>query len=277
VGTGARVLVVRAMPGASSSAVHDLVIEAQDGRVHRFVLRRFTDREWLAREPDLAGREAEALTLLEATPLTTPRLIAVDETAEYCDVPAVLMTRVPGRPLAAPDDLDGFVTRLAEPLPIVHATPLPARAAIPEYRPYYLEEARRGELRPPTQTRARASWKRAIEVHAATPPTGERAVFLHRDYHPGNVLWRRDHVAGVADWVNASRGPVDADVGHCRLNLAIDYGLDAADGFLSAHRALTDDRDFHPYWDIAAAVGMVPEHPDAAAADDFVTRAIALI
>jgi aminoglycoside phosphotransferase (APT) family kinase protein len=265
------------MPGASSSAVHDLVVEARHGRVHRFVLRRFTDGEWLAREPDLAAREAEALTFLETTPLATPRLIAVDKTAEHCDVPAVLMSRIPGRPLAAPEDLDGFVTRLAEPLPIVHATPLPARAAIPNYRPYYVEEARRGELRPPIQTRARASWERAIAVHAASSPRGERAVFLHRDYHPGNVLWQRGRVAGVVDWVNASHGPVDADLGHCRLNLALDYGLDVADQFLAAHRALTGKRDYHPYWDIVAAVGMLPEHPDAAAADDFVARAVAAL
>lgn len=262
------------MPGASSSAVHELVVEIRSGLVHRFVLRRFTDAAWLAREPDLAAREAEALALLDATPLATPRLLAVDAAAEHCDVPAVLMTRLPGRPSAAPEDIDRFVTHLAQLLPIIHDTPLPAGAAIPEYRPYYLEEARRGELRPPTGTRARASWERAIEVHAAPPPAGERAVFHHRDYHPGNVLWRRGRVTGVVDWVNASRGPADADLGHCRLNLALDYGLDAADRFLAAHRSLTGEREYHPYWDIVAAVGMLPEHPDAAAADDFVARAV---
>jgi aminoglycoside phosphotransferase (APT) family kinase protein len=265
------------MSGATSSAVHDLVVETRDGRVRRFILRRFTDQDWLAREPDVAAREAEALTLLEATPLATPRLIAVDNAAEHCDVPAVLMTRVPGRPSAAPDDLDGFVRRLAEPLPIVHETPLAASAAIPGYRPYYLEEARRGELLAPRDTGARASWERAIEVHATPPPSGERAVFLHRDYHPGNVLWRRGRVSGIVDWVNGSRGPVDADLGHCRVNLAMAYSLDAADRFLAAHRALTGARDYHPYWDIVAAVGMLPEHPDAASADDFVARAVAAL
>jgi aminoglycoside phosphotransferase (APT) family kinase protein len=257
--------------------VHDLVAETGDGRVHQFVLRRFTDREWLAREPDLAAREAAALTLLEGTPLVTPRLIAVDETAEHCDVPAVLMSRVPGAPLAAPDDLDGFVRLLAEPLPIIHETPLPTSAVIPDFRPYYLDETRRGDLRPPAETRARSSWERAIEVHAAPPPSAERAVFLHRDYHPGNVLWQRGRVSGVVDWVNVSRGHVDADVGHCRLNLARDYSPDVADRFLALHRAITGARDYHPYWDIVAAVGMLPEHSDAAAADDFVSRAVAAL
>jgi aminoglycoside phosphotransferase (APT) family kinase protein len=265
------------MPGATSSAVHDLVVETRDGHVHRFVLRRFTDREWLDREPDLAAREASALALLEAAPLATPGLIAVDDTAEHCDVPAVLMIRVPGRPSAAPGDVDVFVRRLAEPLPIVHETPLPARAPIPEFRPYYLDDARAGELRAPVETDARASWERAIEVHAASPPSGQRAVFLHRDYHPGNVLWRHGLVAGVVDWVNASHGPADADLGHCRVNLAMTYDVAAADRFLAAHRALTGARDYDPYWDVVAAVGMLPEHPDAAAADDFVARAVAAL
>ena len=36
---------------------------------------------------------------------------------------------------------------------------------------------------------------------------------------------------------------------------------------------------YHPYWDIVAAVGLLPEHPappvDAGRLDDFVARAVA--
>src|SRR6266568_1510803 len=98
------------MPGASSSAVHELVVETRDDHVHRLVLRRFTNAEWLAREPDLATREASALELLEAAPLATPRLIAVDATGAHCDVPAVLQSKLPGRPVRTPGDVDRFVT-----------------------------------------------------------------------------------------------------------------------------------------------------------------------
>lgn len=273
VGPGGRIRAVRPMPGATSSAVHALDVEDGSGHVHRLVLRRFTDATWRAREPDLPTREAEALTLLEAIPLVTPRLIAVDATAEEYDVPAVLATRLPGLPDDTPDDLDDFLIRLAEPLPVIHEMRLPATETIPRYRPYYVDNARRGELRLPTGTRNPALWERAFEVHMGPPPAG-RNVFLHRDYHPGNVLWRGGRVAGVVDWVNASRGPADADLGHCRLNLALDHGLDAAERFLAAHRALTGDRDYHPYWDIVAAVGMLPEYPDSADADDFVARAV---
>jgi aminoglycoside phosphotransferase (APT) family kinase protein len=262
------------MPGATSSAVHALTVEDGAGRLHELVLRRFTDAEWLTREPDLAAREAEALTLVDSTPLATPRLVAVDAGGEHCDVPAVLMTRLLGRPSEASDDIDAFVTGLAEPLPIVHEVIVPVTATIPAFWPYFLQDARRGALRPPAGSPVPEAWERAFEVHIGTAPTGAE-VFLHRDYHPGNVLWRRGHVTGVVDWVNASRGPVDADLGHCRVNLALDHGLDAADKFLAAHLALTGEHDYHPYWDIVAAVGMISDDPDFAAADDFIARAIA--
>ena len=75
-------------------------------------------------------------------------------------------------------------------------------------------------------------------------------MFLHRDFHPGNVLWTGAAVTGLVDWASAAIGPAAADVGHCRWNLARKLGLPAADRFL----ALTGVAH-HPYWDVAAALG----------------------
>lgn len=66
VGRSGRVCDVRPLPGGTSSAVHALTI-AVDGRVHDVVLRRYVRADWLAAEPDLAEREAEALELLAAS------------------------------------------------------------------------------------------------------------------------------------------------------------------------------------------------------------------
>jgi len=46
------------------------------------VLRRYVRDDWLAKEPDLATREADALRILEDSPLPVPRLVAVDPTGE---------------------------------------------------------------------------------------------------------------------------------------------------------------------------------------------------
>ena len=53
---------------------------------------------------------------------------------------------------------------------------------------------------------------------------------MHRDFHPGNVLWRRGMVTGVVDWQAACTGPAVADVAHCRVNL-LTFGPDAAARF----------------------------------------------
>jgi aminoglycoside phosphotransferase (APT) family kinase protein len=80
---------------------------------------------------------------------------------------------------------------------------------------------------------------------------------------PGNVLWRREKVSGVVDWVNASIGSPWADVGHCRVNLADRFGQPAAERFLDAYRAVSGRRDaYHPYWDISAAIGGLDESCD---------------
>ena len=105
-------------------------------------------------------------------------------------------------------------------------------------------------------------------------PAHERR-FIHRDHHPGNVLWQRGAVSGVVDWANASVGSPDADVGHCRLNLAGTLGLGAADRFLELHRGLTDRGAYDPYWDVVAALGGHDEEVFTPTDERFLARALA--
>jgi aminoglycoside phosphotransferase (APT) family kinase protein len=76
---------------------------------------------------------------------------------------------------------------------------------------------------------------------------------VHRDFHPGNVLWRRHRVTGVVDWANACRGPWDVDVVHCRTNLIGLSRVEAADRFEAAYRSETG-RVLDPYWEMAAVL-----------------------
>jgi len=271
VGERARVVAVRARSGGTSSAVHVIHLEDRRGSRHRLVLRRYVRADWLAEQPDLAEREAEVLRVLEVGPVPAPRLVAVDPTGEQAGVPAVLMTFLPGRLDWAPSDLDGWLERLAEPLPVIHATPVPTAARIPLYRPHELDRA----LAPPPWTRHRRAWERAVEVYLGPPPSGEQ-VFIHRDYHPGNVLWSRRRVSGIVDWANASLGAPEADVGHCRANLAGHFDLTIADRFLARYHTLTGRTGYHPYWDIAVVVGPIDSYGDPDPdLDAFLSRAVA--
>jgi aminoglycoside phosphotransferase (APT) family kinase protein len=117
--------------------------------------------------------------------------------------------------------------------------------------------------------------------HRCSPwaPPDDAPVFIHRDYHPGNVLWSRGAVTGVVDWVNASGGGAGADVGHCRQNLAVAFDGATADEVQRLWQALAGVDEYLPYWDIVAVVGALSNIPRSPRArhrlDEFVCRAVA--
>lgn len=272
VGRGSDVVDVRPLAGSQTSAVHALTAHTASGAVIRLVLRRYVWQEYLESEGDPPGYETNALRLLDGGAVPAPRLVAADLTGDECDVPAVLMTLVPGKPrkppVVGPAD---YLRGLAEPLPHIHATPV--NNMVRPYRPYFTDVP----LRPPFWAKDPAMWERAITIHIGPVPDGNS--FIHRDYHPGNVLWLGDTVAGVVDWANTSAGHPHADVGHCRENLCT-LGPEVADRFLDAYRAVSGDHsEYDPYWDIAAAVGWAPVSDVAPSRPDlyeaFVARAVA--
>jgi aminoglycoside phosphotransferase (APT) family kinase protein len=246
----AAVVSCRALAGGTSSAVHELEVIGVAGRHHRLVLRRFVRLDWLAEEPDVARHEAAALTAAAPAHLPTPTLVASDPDGAAAGVPAVLMTMLDGQIEWDPPELEDFLRRLARALELIHRLPVPADGSLPPYRPYAVRLRR-----PPAWARDPDVWLRAVALAKCPVPSAERTL-IHRDYHPGNVLWRDRRVTGVVDWVNASVGSRWADVGHCRMNLARRFGQPAAERFLSLYRAATArDDDYSPYWDVAAALG----------------------
>ncbi len=257
VGRGATVQAIQLLAGATSSTLHSLEV-AYRGRSLSLVLRQFTNQEWLKEEPDLAAHEAANLKKVAPTPVATPELIAYDETGERsgCGVPAILMTRLPGSVELAPADLDDWLYRMAEALIPIHA--LEADAYPWRYAPYN-DIAR---LKVPAWSEVPGLWEKAIEIAAGPrPPT--RECFIHRDYHPNNILWQAGRISGVVDWPNACRGAANIDVAWCRMNLAGLYGGETADRFLNFYRFLAGPSfDYHHYWDLLAVIELLPGPPD---------------
>jgi aminoglycoside phosphotransferase (APT) family kinase protein len=258
-GADATVRSVEPLVGARSSAVHGVEVERGSGTVEQYVLRRYVDDAWLAREPDLAEREAEVLRLLEAGDVPSPVLAGVDPHGTEAGVPSVLMSRLEGRTSTdadLPDRIDDLATLLCE----VHASPVPATASVRAYRPYYTGaiDPRESELVPPVWSSAPAMWERAISFHRSWvhPGTGP---LLHRDFHPGNVLFDRGQLTGLVDWANASLGPPSLDVGHCRANLVAELDRAAADRFRDRWLAGSGADNYDPTADILAVVGLLPD------------------
>jgi aminoglycoside phosphotransferase (APT) family kinase protein len=246
----ATVVNCRALAGGTSSAVHELEVIGDGGRRHRLVLRRFVRLDWLAEEPDLATHEAAALIAVAPSRVPTPTLVASDPDGATVGVPAILMTMLDGEIDWDPPALEDYLRRLAQALELIHRIPVPADGSLPAYRPYAVRLRRS-----PAWASEPDVWTHAVELARRAAPSAER-MLIHRDYHPGNVLWRDRRVTGVVDWVNASIGSPWADVGHCRMNLAGRFGQPAAERFLALYRALSGrDDDYSPYWDAVAALG----------------------
>jgi hypothetical protein len=267
---GGPVISARALRGGMSSAVHLVTVRRPDGRRAQAVLRRYVRSD--PDEPDPAAREAGALRLAGAAGVPTPALLAVDPDGTQAGVPALLMSRLPGRVDWWPSDLDRWLERLAALLPRIHGTALPPGEAVPRFAPY-----RQENYRPPGWARYPRVWERAVEISRGPAPDLP-AVLLHRDFHPGNVLWRYGRVSGVVDWLGACSGPAPADVAHCRINL-LAMGAEVASRFTVRWEQVAG-ATYHPWGDVVTVVGFLDDlHDDWGSerllVEDMLARAIA--
>lgn len=225
------------------------------GRSVKLVLRRFVDEEWLKLEPDLALHEARSLLAAGKAHVPTPELVAFDEKGDCCDAPATLMTMLSGTVSLQPENFDDWLHRLALAIIPVHLMEAPAHRW--RYFPYNDIPS----LEPPGWSKFPDLWERAIEIVAGPRPE-TRECFIHRDYHPTNVLWQRGRVSGIVDWVNACLGAAGFDVAWCRQNLVQLYGVEAADRFLQAYQSLAGASfAYHPFWDLIAIIEALPGPP----------------
>lgn len=247
---GGRVVSARAMRGGTSSAVHRLVVEPPSGPRVEVVLRRYVDGELNDEEPDIARREADVLRFVEPLDVPTPHLLAVDPTGEEAGAPAILMSRLSGRVDWWPNDADRWLHGLAETLPHIHASPHPSRPSV--IRPFAVY--RQCSYQAPSWARHPAVWEQAVEIFHGPPP-GEPVVLIHRDFHPGNVLWRYGKVSGVVDWHAASSGPAALDVTHCRANL-LGYGTGITERFTALWERASG-MAHHPWADVVTVIGFL--------------------
>ncbi len=119
----------------------------------------------------------------------------------------------------------------------------------------------------PDWARDNSVWQAAFEWVDRDPPLHD-GCFLHRDYHPGNVLFSGGTVTGVVDWVETSWGPADLDVAHCCTALALLHGAQTCERFRAVYQAaggkLTPDPAERAYWELMDAIGYLPD-PDKVA------------
>lgn len=253
IGTTTRDFDIVPLKGATSSSVF-LIRCARGSDPAQFVLRVLDNTAWLAAEPDLAAHEAAALEEAQQAGLRAPKLVAYSSNDVGFGAPVVLMTFIAGHIELCPANFQQWLSGLAGQLAAIHQH---TAEAFPWRFRSWVEKA---TLAPPKWTTVPRVWERAIEsVRRAEPDS--QSVFIHRDYHPTNVLWHKGAVSGVVDWVNACRGPAGVDVAHCRTNLAQMFGPAAADQFLDTYLEVADGFAYDPYWDVDSILDVCLPQP----------------
>ena len=252
--TGGRVFSVAVLPGATSSLLHAVEVDGPSGR-RSLVLRRFVNQKWVEAEPDVAVREGMTLQHATRAGLAAPELVALDADGEYCGVPATLVARLQGSVILEPTDRKQWVRGLAETAARIH------RVDAAGFRWKYRRYNEGATLTLPRWAKQQEAWAKAIKI-VEGPPRSYSECFVHRDYHPSNVLWQNGRVSGVVDWVNGCRGPAGIDVAWCRHNLANLHGVSVADEFLTAYAAEAGSEfQYDPYWDLMSVVELLPGPP----------------
>lgn len=241
---------IRQMQGSTSSSIF---LVQDKTAVQRFVLRVVDNKGWLAEEPDLIEHEAAALLEVQRAGFRAPHLVAHSSEDVGFGFPVLVMSFVEGQIDLHPENFPVWLDNLAKELATVHHHNNPAFGW--QYRSW----VNRGSLAVPNWTTHPHLWEQAMErVLAPAPPF--HPTFIHRDYHPMNVLWQNGAVSGVVDWINACQGPAGVDVAHCRSNLVLMYGIAAADHFLSTYCRIADGFTYDPYWDLESILDMgLPE------------------
>ena len=254
-GSSSRLLGSRIIRGSTSATLYRLTVLRGAG-LATFVLRLFTNSEWLVVEPDIPEHEAAALEKVHAAGLPVPGLVACDPRGTACGLPALLMTHLPGKVDLLPTSIESWLRQQAEFLVRLHA--VDHRDFAWKYHPYY----KPNELVVPTWSTQPQIWEKAIKiVHSPAPATPVR--YIHRDYHPVNLLWRRGKLSGVVDWVNSCVGPAGVDVAWARHNLAAMYGLPMADRWLEVcTEVMGASWQYDPYWDIQTLLEVLPGPPE---------------
>ncbi len=149
------------------------------------------------------------------------------------------------------------IDQLARAAAVLHATVVP-----PDARPRRFEFWVPPRPAVPVWAGNRDLWRRALEIYAGSPPATPSGL-VHRDFHPGNVLWVGDKITGIIDWAETSWGPADLDVMHSRTNFAVLHSIDQAYEFSAAYLdtagTVDPDPEAQRFWAVSDILGFLPD------------------
>ena len=227
VAPGARVTRLRRLTGgAGGTDAYDVTL---DRVPHRVVAKVYRDGD------GGAPSEWSRLEFAQRVTAPVPEPIAADLESVWFGRPAVVMSRLPGRPDVTPKDAGVWVAALAQTLAQLHETALDAAEAVLPDTPWAeMWEPPVGDDDPLTAAAVSA-------VTARLPSLSPERVFAHGDFHPGNVLWHRGRITGVVDWSAARLDARWSELAYCRTDVCLLLGPEVADRLAGAYSDMVGD------------------------------------
>ena len=177
---------------------------------------------------DSAPLEWSRLKFAQRVVLPVPEPIAADLASTWFGRPAIVMSRMAGRPDIAPKDVDSWTESLARALKDLHETALDGADAL-------TGPPRVETWRPPPGPHDSFTSKVVSTVAAHLPSLTSEHVFTHGDFNPANVLWHRGRVSGVVDWSAARLDTRWSELAYCRGAVCLHLGPDVADRLAAAY------------------------------------------
>jgi aminoglycoside phosphotransferase (APT) family kinase protein len=240
---GARVVGRETLLGGQTCATDAVELE-RDGHRWSVVVRRHGSAASL----DLARSEHRHLGALHTLGLPVAEPLLLDEGSLF-GTPTVVMRRLSGRPVVAPDDPDEWAAQMGRTLASIHAVPPSAIGGLET-----VDGRLPGVWREPIVSQH--PWgERAWDQLLTTPPAPAPPVIIHGDFQSTNVLWSDGRLTGVLDWTMLCQGPAGIDLGETRFEALLLLGPAVADRLLEAYEAAggetLDDLDA---WDLRGAL-----------------------
>lgn len=209
------------------------------------------------RDGDAARRYWKAIGgIPESARLPVPHPVLLDAEGSLVGLPCLVMTRLPGAPLARPTSVERWIDELAAALASIHA--VDATALPPDYPrapgPAAIVEGRLERSSPKTHE---GLWREvAAALRSAAPAVrSNRLVLTHHDFWFGNTLWTGERLTGIVDWDDARIDDPAFDVAYARGDAHFTFGGDAAARLRDRYEARRGRLTDMPFWDL---VGILP-------------------
>lgn len=218
------------------------------GERRELVVRIYTLPE--ERDGEAARRYWNAIAgIPAAAPVLIPRGVHLDAEGMLVGLPCLVMTRLPGTPLARPEEEDSWIDQLAGAIASIHDVDV---GSLP---PDYRRGAKPSELVEASLARAPRHlidlWDEVARALRSAPTPTPNGMFLtHHDFWFGNTLWSDERLTGIVDWDGARIDDPAFDVAYARLDMQLVLGDKAADQLLARYEARRGPLRAMPFWDL---------------------------